>query len=309
MNTMRSLALSFGLYFGLYVMLLSCSEANDAEKRTNGTTVNPYSGVTSESTPSEISGAWLVRCDIESLGNAVANEKDSVYCRTNDENGKKSPREISFLDSALAALKDLVKEVQPEESIYTVKYQFPSQTIKSYADLLSPEKTNDLNYKIIEKSKFNWSAITDPVSTDQVLQLLSAYSSKINEIDEIFCDANGVLKSSFQIAPSLGSFKKSAGLVAETNSCFVSTDVLSDITKIDSEFKDKLVIGAKATGCQVAVMYNSASLDGKFRFAILDKARVASSFKSPNDMTLLRLKSAAYAGQCAFPSGIAAKIK
>jgi len=297
------------IYLPTFFMILSCSETTDTEKRTDGTSVNPYSGVTSESTPSDISGAWLVRCDIESLGSAVAKEKDSVYCRTNDESGKKSPREISFLDSAMAAVKDFIKEAQPDDSIYTVKYQFPAETIKSYSDLISPDKVADLNYRVIDKSKFNWSAITDPINSDQIQELLTAYSTKINEIDEIFCDANGVLKSDFLIASGLGSLNRSAAVVAESNSCFVSTDVLTDIKKIDSVFKDKLVSGAKGTGCQVAVLYNSVSLDGKFRFAILNKARVASSFKSPNDMTLPRLNSAAYAGQCGFPSGITAKIK
>ena len=305
MITLRSLALLLPTFF----ITFSCSETSDTEKRTDGTTVNPYSGVTSESTPSEISGAWLVRCDIESLGNAVANEKDSVYCRTNDESGKKSPREISFLDSAMAKFKDFIKEAQPDDSVYTVKYQFPAETIKSYNDLLSPDKAADLNYKVIDKSKFNWSAITDPVSAEQIQELLTTYGSKINEIDEIFCDANGALKSDFLIASGLGSLSRSTAVVAESNSCFVSTDVLSDISKLKEIFTDKLISGAKATGCRVAILHNSVSLDGKFRFAILNKERVASSFKSPNDVTLPRLNSAAYAGQCGFPSGIAAKVK
>jgi hypothetical protein len=187
-----------------------------------------------------------------------------------------------------------------------VKYLLPSQVIKSYKDLLYPEKTTNLNYSIVDKSKIKWSAITDPLGSEEIAAILASYSTNLSEIDEIFCDSAGSIKSEFLIAAGQEPLKKSTAIAPEKNACFVSTDVLMNINKLNTETKERLVSGSKGTGCQVTVLYYSISAGRPFKFAILDKANVVKDFKSPVQMTLNRLKSVSYSGQCAFPSGIEA---
>jgi len=302
MITLRSL-----VCYTVTLLMTSCSDDTNSEKRTGSETVNPYSGVSTESTPAEISGAWLVRCDVESLGGAIGSQKDSVYCRTNDENGKKAPRDISFFDSAMAAIKNLFREDQPADSLYTVKYQFDSQSLQSYKDSLYPDKTSKLNYSILEKSAFNWSAITDPITVDQGKVLLKAYANNLSAMDKIFCDENGNLKETFSetSTPSL-TFKRATQKTAEASSCFISTEALTTLIEntlavIGLPTKNtatNLVNGGGSTGCQVAVLSKVEEAKVVIRLAVLEKDRVVSEFKSPLHVTLNRLKSAAWAGQC-----------
>jgi len=288
--------------------MISCSDDTNSQRRTGSESVNPYSGVITESTPAEISGAWLVRCDVESLGGAIGSQKDSVYCRTNDENGKKAPRDIGFFDSAMAAIKNLFREDQPEDSLYTVKYQFDSQSLQSYKDSLYPEKTSKLNYSILEKSTFNWSAITKPITVDQGRALVTAYANNLSAIDKIFCDENGKLKEAFSetTTPSLTFEHDKSQKTAEASSCFISTEALTTLIGKTLEViglptkntATNLVNGGGSTGCQVAVLSKVEEGKVAIRLAVLEKDRVVSEFKSPLHVTLNRLKSAAWAGQC-----------
>jgi len=297
-------------YLSTLLVVSSCSESTDSEKRTEGSGVNPYSGVGSESTPSDISGAWLTRCDVESFGAAVNDENDTLYCRTNDEAGKKSPREISFVDSALKAIKDVFKEDLPEASLYTVKYKFPTQTTKSYNDLLSPEKTYNVNYQIIDKTKFEWSAITAPLTLPDLDALLTVYESKLDDLDQIFCDSSGKLKAEFDISPSV-KIARSTDLKSGANTCFIPTSILPNFKTLAGVFAkpapgEKMSNGSitmAESRCKVAVLFDKA-LPTNVRFAVLDKDAIAPEYSSPKHMTPARLQSAAYAGHCGFPSGI-----
>jgi hypothetical protein len=301
-----------GLTFYLSTLLVvsSCSESTDTEKRTGGSGGNPYSGVGSESTPSDISGAWLTRCDLESFGAAVNDENDTIYCRTNDEAGKKSPREISFVDSALKAIKDVFKEDLPEASIYTVKYKFPTQTTKSYNDLLSPNKTFNVNYQIFDKAKFEWSATTASLTVADLDALIAVYGSKLDDLDQIFCDSSGKLKAEFDVSQGF-KLTRSTDLKIGDNSCFIPTSILPNFKTLDGVFAkpspgEKMSNGSLTLAeskCKVAVLFDKAS-PTNVRFAVLDKDAIAPEYTSPKHMTPARLQSAAYAGHCGFPSGI-----
>jgi hypothetical protein len=305
-------------------LALACNDTvngNLPRKNDDDKKINPYAGTGKETPPSNISGAWLTQCQIESLGKAVsANGKDILYCRsTNKSNEKVKGGGITFLDSKKSAVTANALPVS-DDSYFTEKYEIDPEIAKTY----SADKSNfeNVDYRIFDIHSFKWpgSAIVNDASFLPFIQIFNSVNPLV-QFDNMFCNADGTLRSTMAIAgislpPSTPGLKTTndpitiAPATISGDACYGS---ISQFRGGSNPFKgfgqpslfssdaSNKIIATGTTGCAVALIYQVEKATKTFanpKFVILDKAQVKEEMKSQSDITLNRLKSAAYASQC-----------
>lgn len=291
---------------------------NDDEKK-----INPYAGTGKETSPSDISGAWLTQCQIEKLGKANSSNKDVLYCRSADRSNQKSkPGSINFFDSNN---KNVTAKILPvsDDSYFSGKYEIDPEVAKTYSSEKS--KIENIDYRIIDISTFKWPG--SAVVNDKQFLFISQFVNGLAPIipyDTMFCNADGTLRSAmaFTIAglaiPSPSSPDPNAPLdpisitpaTISGDACYGSISQSSGSSNPfkgfglpqakNSDVSNNLVVTG-ATGCAVALIYQVDRIAKSFtnpKFVILDKSQVKEEMKNQNDITLNRLRSAAYASQC-----------
>jgi len=308
--------------FNLLVLLattpfffVSCSDDVDERGSADSKGKNPFTGVTTETDPSDISGAWLTSCDIETLGKATGAAKDVFYCRSESEKGNKASRNISFFTKVKAAIQGVIKQSLSADSYYTAMFQIPSLTASSFRDENESSKTGSVDYRVFDISTFKWSGVSAPVTDNLVAQAISGVP--LAYLEESFCNADGTVKSKVTLPNNIEIPGVNVEIKPDTTtpgkSCYGPLDLFSknfnkgdyDVSNVDADLSiNSYVIGGgntSKTGCLITVIYEKNSTGNSIsnpRFAILDKSRVKTEIKDPKDVSISRLKSAAYAGKC-----------
>lgn len=316
---MKTLNFSLCLFASGFI-LSGCNESlngNIYKKDNEDNKINPYAGTGKETQPSNISGAWLTQCQVETLGKAVSanSKKDILYCRsTNQANEKVKSGNIKFFSSKNEAIPANSLPVS-EDSYFTEKYEIDSEIAKAYS--VEANKNASIDYRIFDIQKFTWpgSAILNDSSFLPFIQIFNSIAP-LSQFDSMFCNPDGTLRKTMAIAgiplpPSSGATDSAPISIAPAtisgDACYGS---ISQFRGESNPFKNfgqskpsspDGVVATGVTGCAVALIYQVDKLTKTFtnpKFVILDKAQVKEEMKTQNDITLNRLKSAAYASQC-----------
>lgn len=297
------------------VALVSCSDEKDERGSADASGKNPFSGVSTETDPSEISGAWLTSCDIETLGKATGGSKDVFYCRSESEKGNKASRNISFFSKVKSAIQGIIKQTLSADSYYTAMFQVPSLSASSFKDESDKSKEGSVDYRVFDISTFNWSGVSAPITDSLVAQGISAVPLAL--LEDAFCNADGTVRPKITLPNQIEIPGVNVDIKPNTTtpgkSCYGPLDLFSksfnkgdyDVSKVDADLSiNSYVIGGGSgskTGCLITVIYQKDAAGNSIsspRFAILDKSRVKTEMKDPKDVSISRLKSAAYAGKC-----------
>lgn len=312
------------LFLLLGFLVIACNDTlngNHQRKNDDDKKINPYAGISKETSPSDISGAWLTQCQIESLGKAVsANGKDILYCRsTNKSNEKVKDSGITFLDSKKSAVTANAQPVS-DDSYFTEKYEIDPEIAKTYS--ADKRKFENVDYRIFDIHSFKWpgSAIVNDSSFLPFIQMFNGMNPLV-QFDNMFCNADGTLRSTMAIAgislpPSIPGLETNndpitiAPATISGDACYGSISQFKGGSnpfqgfgqpKLSSSDAANKIVATGTTGCAVALIYQVDKATKTFnnpKFVILDKAHVKQEMKSQSDITLNRLKSAAYASQC-----------
>jgi hypothetical protein len=292
-------------------------KGNINKKDNDDNKINPYAGTGKETQPSNISGAWLTQCQVETLGKAVStnSKKDILYCRsTNQANEKIKSGSIKFFSSKNEAIPANPLPVS-EDSYFTEKYEIDSEIAKAYT--METNKNASIDYRIFDIQKFTWpgSAVLNDSSFLPFIQIFNSIAP-LAQFDSMFCNPDGTLRKTMAIAgislpPSSGGTPSAPISIAPAtisgDACYGS---ISQFRGGQNPFENfgrsnpaspDGVVATGVTGCAVALIYQVDKLTKTFtdpKFVILDKAQIKDEMKTHNDITLNRLKSAAYASQC-----------
>ena len=109
-------AIESALYIFIFLFCSACSKGltlTDGDKKISR---NPYSGTDKETAPSDISGAWLTKCQVSELSKTTF----QVQCRIESPSGEKYPKtvDVTFRQVNGGELKSIYTKQLPADNFY-----------------------------------------------------------------------------------------------------------------------------------------------------------------------------------------------
>jgi hypothetical protein len=109
-------AIKVARYFSILLFCTACSKALNLTEGDKKISRNPYSGTDKETAPSDISGAWLAKCQVSELSKSTY----QVQCRIESPSGEKYPKtvDVTYRQVNGGELKSIYTKQLPADNFY-----------------------------------------------------------------------------------------------------------------------------------------------------------------------------------------------